>query len=276
MNKHKGIKGLEGREPIGACVTIGRKDKARGFPTDTDRWWITNPREESGTRHLHPGFAVFNELPTEKRKVIRGNIVHATQDECFEHHLKAQVISKPAHPDKRPMCTGNGVKATRWVGPGPDDFMEIKCLGPRCEYSQGKPSPCKPFARLLFRLRWPDGNPLSTPVVKFTTGAWSTTANLVGFFDQIKKAAHQLGIKDYTLFGLPFLLTLQYQTKPSANSRFPVVYASPEMDPVSFFMQQRANIAQLQHEEIIALPDMTVVEDFEDVQSISVPSAGDK
>jgi len=45
------------------------------------------------------------------------------------------------------------------------------------------------------------------------------------------------------------------------------------MDVVTFFTQQRASIAQLQREEIIALPDLQDDDVlYEDVQSINVPS----
>lgn len=273
MRKPDHIKGLEGREPVGAVVTIGVKHKERGFPTETDRWHIVQPREEAGVRHLHPGFNAFNTAPPEKRKVLRGNIVHASVADCFEHHLKAQVIKKPAHPDKKPHCVGDGVHATRWQGPGADDFVEIKCPNERCEYRQNKPPTCKPFARMLFRLRWQDGVALPTPLVKFTTGSWNTVANIKGFFDYIDSTARQLGLEEYSLFGFPFLMTLQYQTKPSVQSRFPVVHISPEQDPVQFFMAQRKNIAGLQHDQVAALPDMQGDgEVFEDVSSISVPA----
>lgn len=275
MNQPHGIKGLEGREPIGAAVTIGIKDKARGFPTQRDRWHIVNPREADGRRDYHPGFGSFNAAPAEKRKMLRGNLVHAQADECFEYQLKAQVLAK-AHPDRKPACVGDGIHAVRWEGPDPDDFMNIKCPNERCEFRLMDPPKCKPFARLLFRLRWQEGVHLPTPLVKYTTGAWNTTANLKGFFEHIERVARELGLKQYTLFGFPFILTLQEQTKASKRSRFPVVTISPEQDPVEFFMRQRANIAQLQQEHLTALPDLGDQETFEDVNTISVPSTGEQ
>ncbi len=273
MTDMQGIKDLRGRDPIGAVVTIGVKHKERGFPTETDRWHIVNAREEAGIRHLHSAFGAFNSAPVEKRKVIRGNLVHATAADCFEYHLKAQVIKKPAHPDKRPACVGDGIHAIRWMGGDADNFENIKCPNDRCEFRMTKPATCKPFSRLLFKLRWQDGVALPTPLVKFTTGSWNTVANLKGFFDYIEESANQLGLKDYTLFGFPFLMTLQYQTKASVQSRFPVVHISPEIEPVDFFRMQRKNIAQLQQEHIVALPDLQEAgEVFEDVSNISVPS----
>ena len=155
MSNYTGIKDLHGRDPVGCVVSIGIKS-SRGFPTATDRFHIINPREESGVRHLHPAFASFNKAGPEHRKIIRGNIVHASMSDCFESHLKAQVVKKPAHPDMKPQCVGDGVKATRWGGPKPDDFKEIKCLHDLCEFRQKKPPLCKPWLRFLFRLRWKD------------------------------------------------------------------------------------------------------------------------
>ena len=120
------IKDLHPREPVGAVVSVGVKDKAKGFPTETDRWHIVQPREENGIRHPHPAFTSFNQAPPEHRKVLKGVIMHATRDLCVEWHLKAQVLSK-AHPDRRPACVGDGVKAIRWEGGEADDFMDIKC-----------------------------------------------------------------------------------------------------------------------------------------------------
>jgi len=275
MKKHDGIKELTGREPVACAITVGIKKGGNGYPIEKDRFHIVLPREADGVRAPHPAFAAFNTAPPDKRKVLRGVIMHATREECFEYHLRAQVLDK-GHPDKRPACQGDGVLATRWMGGDADNFQEIKCPGPLCEYrinAGTKPVKCKPFARLLFRLSWPDGNPLDTPLAKYSTGAWSTTANLLGFFDYIEKTARQLGLKEYSLFGMPFVLTLQDQTKASTRTRFPVVTFSPSIDPASFFLAQRQNIAQLQSEKIVALPDLQAPgEVFEDVSNISVPS----
>ena len=272
-NNPAGIKGLEGREPIAAAVTIGIKKGGSGYPVERDRFHVVNPREADGVRALHPAFASFNAAGADNRKVLLGNLVHASQQACFEYQLKAQVIGS-AHPDRKPACVGDGIHAVRWEGPDPDDFMQIKCPNERCEFRLTEPPKCKPFARLLFRLRWQDGVNLPTPLVKYTTGSWNTTANLLGFFEHIDRVARELGLEQYTLFGFPFILTLQDQTKASTKSRFPVVHISPEQDPVQFFMAQRQNIAQLQQQHLVALPELQDTgEVYEDVQSINVPEA---
>jgi len=274
VSDYNGIKELTGREPVACAITVGIKKGGSGYPVEKDRFHIVLPREADGVRAPHPAFSAFNTAPPDKRKVLRGVIMHATREECFEYYLRAQVLDK-GHPDKKPACQGNGIKATRWIGPGADDFQEIKCPGHLCQYrsATGNKGPkCKPFARLLFRLSWPDGNPLDTPLAKYTTGGWYTSANMLGFFEYIEKTARQLGLEEYSLFGMPFVMTLADQTKASAKTRFPVVTFSPSMDPARFFLAQRQNIAQLQQEHIVSLPDLQSSDElYEDQQAISVP-----
>lgn len=255
-----GILGLEGREPIGAAVTIGVKDKAKGFPTERDRFHIVEVEADADDRRRHHrAFQFFNELKPEQRKLLRGNIVHASRAACFEFNLKNQV--KPggqAHPQRRPFCVGNGEKAVRWMGKGADDFQEIECPHDRCEYrvaTGGKPTPCKPWMRLLFRIDWPpeqqaylaqNGKPaLPSMIVKFTSGSWNTTRNVLGFFEQFEGAAASLGIPNANLFGLPFTMQLSEKTNRERKSRFPVVTLSPAMDLIDFLMAQRKSLDAL-------------------------------
>jgi len=265
------IKDLNGREPIGAGVVIGVKSE-QGYPIKTDRWHIVVPREENGVRPMHPLFAQFNEAKPEHRKILRGVFVHINMDSCFQYHLKAQILGKGySHPNKIPACTGDGEKAVRWMRQTPEDFQDIPCTHNLCEYRNTKPPLCKPFARLLFRIRWKDGSTLPTPLVKFTTGSWNTVSNLKGFFDYILGTAKNLGINEPKLFGLPFTLTLAYQTKASVKSRFPVVSITPEIDPIEFFMaqgQQLKQIKSLQNTE--TLTDSTPAIEYEDQKTISL------
>jgi len=269
-SRYTGIAGLEGRDPIGVVLSIGKKKDGTGFPIERDRFHLVQPREESGVRHPHPAYAAFNAAAPEKRCIVRGNLVHANRADCFSYNLRAQVLDRKAHPDRRPCCEGDGKHAIRWTGPGPDDFTKVQCPNKLCPYSQGDNPPCKPFARLLFRLRWPEGNPLPCLLAKYTTGAWNTTANLVGFFDYIEGTARQLGMADYKLFGFPFVLTLTQQTRPSQKTKFPVVTISPDdVDPIAFFASQverRQALTAYQPETLIeATPEV----EYEDVRSIS-------
>lgn len=287
-----GILGLQGREPIGAMVTVGTKGP-RGNPIDKDRFHIVEVAPDANDRKPHhPAFAFFNGLPAEKRRMLRGNLVHATTAECFEHHLKNQV--KPggkSHPLRMPFCVGDGVKARRWMGGDVDDFQDIECANERCEYrvtGGAKPTPCKPFMRLTFRLAWDEmtqaalaakGRPaLPSMIVRYTSGGWNTTRNVLGFFQQFEHTAESLGIPNAKLFGLPFTMQLGERTNPQRQSRFAVVTLSPAMDLIEFLGAQRKQLDALgavpKHE---ALTDQSqqepeVVAGDYDVVSGGVPS----
>jgi len=156
----------------------------------------------------------------------------------------------------RPWCVGDGSRATRWTGPGPDDFTEIQCPNELCQYRQTEPKQCKPFARLLFRLRWAEETErLPTPLAKFTTGSWNTVANLTGFFDWIEQSARNLGLREPKFYGLPFVMSLAYQTKASAKTRFPVVTITPEVDPVAVFTAQMERVQALAGYEPVRIGD---------------------
>lgn len=248
MQEHHGIEGLTGRDPIGAAITIGRKGPS-GAPIETDRFFIVMPVDtlvgQHRVRPLHPSFVAFNEADPKHRQSIRGNLVHASQSDCMDYNLRAQVLSPlskwPAHPQKRPACSGDGKRATRFFGfadDGSEDWREIECPNERCEFRIGAKKLCKPFARFLFRPHW-ESNKLPTPLMKLTTGSWHSVSALVGFFDYVSEQARNLGMESFSLFGLPFVLTLSTKTKPQDKQRFPVLSISPEVDLVQFFLSQR-------------------------------------
>lgn len=274
MSDYHTIKGLEGRDPIGAVLSCGKKS-GRGFPTETDRFHFINTREESGIRHPHPAFMSFNTAQPDQRKVIRGSLVHSTVSECFEYHLKAQVLNTK-HPDRRPACVGDGVHATRWEGGAADEFFKIKCPNELCEFRQTAPPKCKPFARLLFRVRWKAGSTLPGILVKYTTGSWNTVRNLKGYFEYIEKSAKSMGMEHYSLFGMPFTLKLNKETRGSKKTAFPVVTIASEMeDPITFFQHQADMISQIQAgQKPIALTDKSEQDAdlvYSDVMQISHP-----
>ena len=248
----QGIAGLVGRESVGAAVTVGVKDRDRGFPIEKDRfhlvWPIEDPQER---RPHHPQFARFNAAPVEARRTLLGQLVHARGEDCFEHSYKAQVAKGiPPHPGRMPACRGNGVRALRWGG---SEFCEIPCLGERCEFRIAQPLPsgkpgkadCGPSMRFLFRVVWPDAInadpskiPLPSMVCKFTSGSWNTVKNFVGFFAGIRAAAATLGYSDPSLAGFRFVLTLSERSNKGRGTKFPVVGITPTDDPIAFFVGQ--------------------------------------
>lgn len=262
---YEGIEGLQPRLPLGAALTIGVKGPS-GAPTQTDRFHFVSPHDamegKFRVRPLLPQFAAFNGADASKRQMIRANLIHSKREECFAYHLRAQQLGGrwPNHPQKRPACTGDGHKATRFYGETPEDFREIECPNELCEFRQGTTKACKPFAQLLFRPRWPEGNPLPTPLTKLTTGSWYSTAALLGFFSYLDEQASQLGLKSYSLYGLPFTLQLTFKSKPQAQQRFPVLALSPEVDIVAFFLAQREQLDRIGGHAPLALPAVALTD----------------
>lgn len=247
--RHLGIAGLKGREPVGAVVSIGVKGP-RGAPIEKDRLHILEPSAGPDDRRAHhPRFARFNAAPAEHRRSLMCQLVHAERSQCFEHQYRCQSAKgQPSHPGRAPFCTGNGERATRYVGS--DDaghhFEEIPCPAERCEFRVGDRAACKPWMRLLFRVTWntPD---LPTLLVKYTSGGWNTIRNCVGFFDQVEAQGLALGLTQPNLMGLRFTMQLSEKTSKVRKSRFPVVTLVPLDDPIAFFVNQIERIAHADH-----------------------------
>lgn len=276
----RGIAGVKGREPIGASLTIGIKESGRGFPVQKDRFHIVARRVDgSGIKPALPAFHAFNSASPEHRRMVYGNLVHASEAACFHWARRNQVGPSGAHPQMRPFCVGDGVKAVRWMGGEPGNFQEIDCPNERCEFAQRpankKPIPCKPAMRFLFRLRWHKGT-MPSVVVQFASGSWNTTRNFVGLFESIANTAQNLGIAEPNLFGLPIALTLAEQTNPREKSRFPVVTPLIDGDPIEFFLHQREQLRALSGSPAIAaLTDDSETDPalvYDDLSSITVPS----
>jgi hypothetical protein len=249
----RGIDGLTAREPIGCCLSIGRKGD-RGAPVDNDRFYFVVPNEVDGVRPLHPAFAAFNNEKPEHRTIIRGHIVHVDVDAAFSYSLKAQVLQGyPPHPAKAPTCIGNGHAAKRWID---GEYQDIPCPNEKCPFRQptmvnGKsgPTPCKPFGRLLFRPRWKEGSTLPSLLTKWTTGSWNSVASLHGLFEHVRTQAEQLHLESFSVYGLPFMLTLSRKKRRgeggASGRAFPVVSASVDGDVVEFLYNQKLRLAEL-------------------------------
>lgn len=248
--KLRGIDGLEGREPVGAVLSVGIKAPG-GNPIEKDRFHLLDPMPDANNRrHHHPRFKPFNDAPAADRRVIVGQLVHQSEEQCFGYKLLAyRAKGHPSHPRRLPFCEGDGIRARRYVGIINDEhtFEDIVCPNDRCEFrvrpktSRGLgPATCKPWSKLLFRIRWGDRSNLPSMLVKYTTRAWSTTKAMIGLFDQIRdQATMVLGDgRAYTLGGFEFTMTLGEGTNPEQHTRFPVVTFAPLTDPISHFMAQ--------------------------------------
>jgi len=253
--EYRSIREVTGREPVGAVVTIGEKGPS-GAPTNTDRFFFKSPQEirqgEKRWRPNHPAFAAYNEADPKFRQTLAGNLVHGTQDEAFSFYLRAHMPPKgskwPAHPGGKPFCVGDGTNATRLYGIGQDgaeDYRHIPCPNEKCEFRQGDLKLCKPFGRLYFRPRWPEGSKLPSPLTKLVTQSWYSVSNILGVFEYIAAQAKHLGLDRYSLFGLPITLTLTRKTTPTRQRAFPVLSATLDCDLIAFLLAQREQIRAL-------------------------------
>jgi len=253
--EYRSIIEVTGREPVGAVLTIGEKGPS-GAPTNTDRFFVKEPQEtrtgDKRLRHNHPAFAAYNAADPKYRTVIGGNLVHGTRDEAFTYYLRAQMPPKgskwPTHPGGKPFCTGDGQHATRLYAIGTDgaeDYRHIPCPADKCEFRLGDLKLCKPFARLYFRPRWPEGSKLPAPLTKLVTQSWYSVSNILGIFEYVESQANGLGLPFYSLFGLPFTLTLTRKTTAARQRAFPVLTATVDCDLIAFLLAQREQIRQL-------------------------------
>lgn len=252
----RGIAGLKPREPVGAVLRVGRKGPS-GAPIEKDRYTICSPFEApcayktktgktfNGTvRAPLDAFAAFNDATPEKRRSLRGNLVHATEHDVW-HYKRAAVDLQdarfPMHPNKIPTCEGDGRLARRLYGindEGVEDWREIPCPNDLCPYAKL----CPPMLRFYFRPRWPEGNPLPSPLIKFTSRAWSTCANFLGFFEMISSVVEGFQMGQATLFGVPFVLTLHSKVDRKKGHVYAVTTITPDGDLVEFFGAQAAQL----------------------------------
>jgi hypothetical protein len=260
---YRDIEGVVGREPVGAVLAIGRKSSEKGNPIETDRFFIVQPNEERGVRPQHPAFVPFNGAEPALRQSVRGNFIHATIAEAWLYHLAAIRLPKhPNAPNMRPTCSGDGRRATRYMGEvdGREDWQEIECPNRLCAYRQGQPPACKPFGRLYFRPRW-SNDKLPALLMKWETRAWRSISNVVGFFDHVSTQAEHLHLipprpegamfnPACPIYGLPFVLTMGRKTQAAKTGEekgraFPVVTLSPDADLIAYFMEQRKRLAEV-------------------------------
>lgn len=267
QNPHRGIAGLEGKQPIGAAVTIGIKDPKKGFPIQKDRFHIVMPEADvNDRREHHPLFKPFNHAPPGKRQIVYAELVHSTIAECFDYKLRAQnAKGHPSHPAKVPLCIGDGNRARRYQGEkgGEHVFEDIACPHDRCPLRQGQRPECKPWMRLLFRLRWKSADTgMPEPLVKYTSASWNTVRSFVGFFEHIESAASALGLDRYSLAGFPLMLTLAEKKSAARQSRFPVVTVAPLVEVSAFLKRQvefRRELADLRAVERPAITQAPAV-----------------
>ena len=210
-------------------IRMGKKaDRGYGV-VDRDAFHLAHFRANGSGKDArsipHPSFASFNAAPNEKRRLLRGNLVHAqfaaserlgTKGACYTR-FRANSLPGVAHasvPGMRPACTGDGVFASRW-DPRAKSFVEIACPGDLCEFRQtpdGKEfPPCLRSSSLVLQLRWP-GHPFPCLMAMIESGGSHSHASHQwwGFYTTIKAQWDEIVGDDSTpdVYGIPIQLQL--------------------------------------------------------------------
>lgn len=289
LKLYRGIKGLEPRRGPTVVIANGRKNPVKGEAPvlERDRFHIVDVHcNKNGIRPYHSAYADFNNAPPEKRRTLYGILVHQFSSDAFWHQRVAQQLpvayyekfgwfkrARPdqqtvAHPNGNPCCSGNGIRARRWVGPEPNSYEDMPCPGRECEFSiktgKGRP-PCGPKMAFTFQLRWDsEFKHLPPALARYDCKGWDTIANFLGFFDDIRLAVEALRIPDAVLYGFPFIMSIAEKTKPSEKWLWPVISISAAINPLDFFGRQRDQIRQIS----AGLPARTIAEEMQLTPSV--------
>jgi hypothetical protein len=233
------IAGVEGREPVGAVLSVGTRKSATAAPSDRDRFFLKLPKiDGTKTRPDHPSFVAFNTAPPEKRRVVQAVVVHAQREQWCTSGLMHYAVKGDPTPNARPWCTGDGERATRWDRKA-GEYRDIVCPHERCEYRQGQSAACKPVLRVLFQPVWAPGSPLPTPLCELDSHSWHSTSNMAGMIRHVEEQARHLGVPDgWSWYGFRFSIHLTEQTSRERQSRFPVLRFTPEISVQSFLLAQ--------------------------------------
>lgn len=274
-------------KPIFAVLRIGKKHGQRGYPIDSDKFYIVQPgtdqREFSSSggkaykapfRPEHPAFAAFHKR--DDRKTFRGILPYRDIHDCWTVERRAKEIPEhPSHPDLFVSCRSkDGETAERLFQIGnstakaqppknstaiegkPDDevWFKIDCPGSLCEHAQqGR---CTTRAWLYFVAKEQD---LPQVLMRFQTGGQKTTVQNIGrFFEDLERMAAAIGVEVTNLAGIPFVLNLGAVASRKAGTRFPVVQMAVD-GPLTAALTARRADAELAggSVEVELLPEST-------------------
>lgn len=272
MSKHpEGIASLKTNPPVGAHVTLGRK-QASGGVVEKDQFHFVSPFEGEGkVKPYLPQFNEYHRLQPQHRRLIRANLVFGSIQQNFTNRMRMVEFPKHwpaprARPKHIPVCEGDGERAIRWQQKD-DETKEIRCPDEQCEFRQVDPPLCKPYSSFLFQPRW-EKMDLPSPLCRMTSPTgWSSAANIAGFFKHLQDQANQLGLPDATWYGFPFTIELVQKTAPLKKRRWWAIVLTPDEDVVSFLRWQRQAIRELQAPLTLeAIPDLRERGDDDEAQ----------
>lgn len=234
-------------------IRMGRKGE-RGGVIEKDRFHLCSGRASgSGMKAVsdyHPSFGAFNGATPDRRREVRGTIIHSRWEAPARHGdgacwTRFDANKLPGHeqpPGQHPVCSGDGRRAKRWVG---RKWTDIVCPGDGCEFRQGDSPPCKRSSTLVVQLRWReevgDRLPAAAAFIE-SGGSWSfATHQWWGFYVQIRTQWRRLLnqpcpdcrptstapcrtcegdrlVGEPDLYGMPIRISLQRRTVPARGA----------------------------------------------------------
>jgi hypothetical protein len=286
------------RSPAAAVLRLGQKTVAQKPGRDGKSYWQATGMEdkglfswaearedERGVRRPHPSFDWYNSLdPAMRRGPLRVRLVNARLDDAMESGLSARVGPRREEvPGGRPWCSSScdGGPATRWMGEA-HGWRAVPCTD-ECEHLLAKR--CKPLTRLLFVPVWkppkPGEAPRPTPLTRYSTGAWSTTASLAGVRRAMLEAAESLGLTDPSFYGVVLRMTAVEETRKAKDGqpgrRFPMVRFEIDCDLQEVLVTQTRlreearRAGQPLPAEAAKIADLTPEEAAEDLRELAGP-----
>lgn len=206
MNANKfGIKGLVIAPPVIGRISIGKKVERNGkvLPEKDDHFTITSQIKSKGEWIEHPVQAELeSQLPAPREgaeKKLRSIPVRVMFDDP-SLNVRAEYTAFDKT-NGRPICTGNGDKARRFV-PAENKVEEVNCPGPEgCEY--GAKNRCKPYGRLGLQV---EGQKDDLAVMMFRTTGFNSIRTLMARLHYIH------GLNNGKLAGFPLSLKIRAKT----------------------------------------------------------------
>ena len=271
----RGVGEVHARQPISAVVEImrrkpmpdGKWEPIRPFSpkvegakfafvimTATTTRTIKRGNIEVPCRDPHPMFAAFNTCHPDLAATLTCRIIHWNEKDAWKFALGAyqHPQGKQFSPQSGWWCRGDAKKAIRWVG---GEWKTITCPHRMCEYSQPtfgrgqNESHCKPNLTLLAQFNWRNEKSLlPRSLFQWESKSWNNYANCEGMFRLVRDTAGHLGIDDFPVFGLPFVMTVKETARKGRI--FPEVHFSPDGDILEWM--QKMNTARERNPQLVA------------------------
>lgn len=288
IDRPRGTPSIKPRESIPVAVATGRKPDTGFGILDKDRFFLVNARADGkgkdARRALHPAFASFNALPPDQskegverhnatRRVLRGYIVHAREEDAYWSNYRAQLLQGHQCPSGAPSCEGNGEVARRWMRDR-EEYVSIACPGAKCEFQQpaignnGKKQrpACTPYGILVFQLRFSNAPCLTA---KYESRGFESVGAMEGLFKSVREQAAVLGVESPNLYGLPFTMDWSARSSAQAGTKWYALSMSLDLPPgmtlAGFLLTSATQRRELSADRLVAV-DVPAARDVMDDQ----------